>query len=214
MTKRSIHFLLFTLALLSPTALANAVEIAPGRITNPGGLQRFQGAAYNSQDDEYMLIYEGSNIPRVRQLGVDGTFLAPVVLLDSDIGVANVGIVYNPNANEYGRYLTNLGVPIGNRFVVGTGGAFGTAAYSITSDRYLVAWRKGPSPIQVKFAFIDGDSGSGNPIIERDQLANGDNAHTAWGSQTDQFMVVYSREAGTLKEETFAKLMERGRLRA
>ena len=219
MTKRSIHFLLFTLALLSPTALANAVEIAPGRITNPGGLQRFQGAAYNSQDDEYMLIYEGSNIPRVRQLGVDGTFLAPVVLLDSDIGVANVGIVYNPNANEYlaiyrsdttiyGRYLTNLGVPIGNRFVVGTGGAFGTAAYSITSDRYLVAWRKGPSPIQVKFAFIDGDSGSGNPIIERDQLANGDNAHTAWGSQTDQFMVVYSREAGTLKEETFAKLME------
>ena len=190
MTKRSIHFLLFTLALLSPTALANAVEIAPGRITNPGGLQRFQGAAYNSQDDEYMLIYEGSNIPRVRQLGVDGTFLAPVVLLDSDIGVANVGIVYNPNANEYlaiyrsdttiyGRYLTNLGVPIGNRFVVGTGGAFGTAAYSITSDRYLVAWRKGPSPIQVKFAFIDGDSGSGNPIIERDQLANGDNAHTA-----------------------------------
>ena len=219
MMKRSIPILSFALTLLSIALPAFAEEIDPGRITNPDGLQRFQGAAYNSQDDEYMLIYQGGGFPRVRRLDVTGAFLADVVLIDGAVGVSNVGIVYNPTDNEYlaiyrsdttiyGRYLDNNGQPIGSRFVVGTGGAFGTAAYSITSDRYLVVWRDGPAPVEVKYAFIDGDSSSGNPIIERNALARGDNTHTVWGSVSNKFLVVYTREVGTLKEEVFGKIVE------
>ena len=217
--KRNARFVTFALALLSPISPTLAEEIAPGRITNPGGLQRFQGAAYNSMDDEYLLIYQGDGFPRVRRLSVTGTFLADVVLIDGAIGVSNVGIVYNPSANEYlalyrsdttiyGRHLDRNGQPIGGRFVVGTGGAFGRADYSVTSDRYLVVWREGPSPIQVKYAFIDGDSSSADPVIERNALANGDNAHTAWGSANDKFLVVYTRSVGTLAEEAFGKIVE------
>ena len=218
MLKRSILSLLYTLALLFTTGLTFAAEIAPGRITNPGGLQRFQGVAYNSADDEYMLIYQGDGFPRVRRFSVAGAFLADVILIDDAIGVSNVGIVYNPTDNEYlaiyrndttifGRYLDHLGTPIGDPFVVGTGGAFGTADYSVTSDRYLVVWREGPKPIKVKYAFIDGDSSAVDPIIEKSALANGDNAHTVWGSVHDKFFVVYTRSVGTLREEVFGKIV-------
>ena len=221
MRKWSIHVLLFTSALLFlPTAFTNAAELAPGRITNPEGLQRFQGVAFNpSGGGEWMLIYQAAGAPRVRRLGLNGTFLAPFVDLDGQIGVSNVGIVYNPNANQYlvvyrtdngifGRYLGSNGQPIGNRFLVGVGGAFGTISYSETSDRYLVGWREGPTPITVRYALIDGDSTSVDPVIERKSLARGDNVHTAWGSQTDKFMVVYSRSAGTSREEVFAKILD------
>jgi len=221
MHQRSILFSLFILALLTTTPMVLAEELAPGRITNPGGLQRFQSAAYNSQDDEYMLMYQGDGIPRVRRLSVAGAFLAPVVLIDDVLpdGVSNMGLVYNPTDNEYlaiyrsdttiyGRYLTSAGNPIGDRFVVGTGGTVGTADYSVTSDRYLVVWRDGPQPITVRYAFIDGDSSSADPVIERNSLAKGDNVHTAWGSKNDKFLVVYTRQLGTLREETYAKLIE------
>jgi hypothetical protein len=220
MIKRSIHFLLFILALLfSPTALTLAEEIAPGRITNPDGLQMFQSVAYNSADDEYALLYQGDSTALARRLDTTGAFLAPVVALDGPIGVSNVVIVYNPTANEYlsvyrsdeniyGRYLDNDLTLLGSRFLIGTGGAVGTAGFSVTSDRYFVVWREGPSPIKVRYAFIEGDSTSADPIIEKNILANGDNPQTAWGSVHDKFLVVYTRTVGSLSEETFGKIVE------
>jgi len=219
MLKRSILSLLCTSALLFTSGLVLATEIAPGRITNPGGLQMFQGAAYNSADDEYLITYQGDGIPRVRRLSITGEFLADVVLLDDAIGISNVGIVYNPTANEYlaiyrsdvtiyGRYLDHTGLPIGDRFIVGSGGNFGTADYSVTSDRYLVVWREGPKPIKVRYAFVDGDSSAVDPILQKGVLAKGDNANTVWGSVHDKFLVVYTRTVGTLREEAFGKIVE------
>ncbi|MGH9460644.1 MAG: hypothetical protein ACRD1X_05475, partial [Vicinamibacteria bacterium] len=219
MIHRSIHFLIFVSALLLPAALTLAAEIAPGRIRNPDGLQMFQGVAYNSADDEYALIYQGNGTALAQRLDVTGAFIPSEVALDGPIGVSNVGIVYNPTANAYlaiyrsdeniyGRYLANDLTLLGTRFLIGTGGAVGTAAFSVTSDRYLVVWREGPSPIKVKYAFIEGDSTSVDPIIEKNILATGDNVQTAWGSVSDKFLVVYTRTVGTLAEETFGKIVE------
>jgi len=220
MFKRSIHFLVFTLALLSSTAVTVADELPPGRITNPAGLQRFQGVAYNSALDEYLLIYQGDGIARVLRVGVDGELILPEIQISETLpGVSNVGIVYNPDDDGYlalfrsdtdifGRYLDTDGTPLGPRFRIGGGGDFGTAAYSTTSQRYLVVWRQAPSPIKVQGAFIDGDPTSPDPVIQRDLLAIGDAAHAAWGSQNDKFLVIYTRIVGTDKEDVFGKLVK------
>ena len=207
--KKSILFSTFALTLFATVTIAK--EIPPGAIANPDGLQRFQGAAYNSELDEYLIIYQATP-PRVRRLSTSGNFLAPEVKVDKSISVANVGIVYNPDANQYlaiyrsddkiyGRYLDRHGLLLGSRFVIGTGGEVGEAAYSSTSGRYLVVWRKGPKPIQVRYAFIDGDSTSPKPVIKSSSLANGDSAGTAWGPANNKFLVVYSREVGEQAEE-------------
>jgi len=102
MFKRSIHFLVFTLALLSSTAVTVADELPPGRITNPAGLQRFQGVAYNSALDEYLVIYQGDGIARVLRVGVDGELILPEIQISETLpGVSNVGIVYNPDDDGY-----------------------------------------------------------------------------------------------------------------
>ncbi|MGH9460645.1 MAG: discoidin domain-containing protein [Vicinamibacteria bacterium] len=217
MGKKSIHFLTLTLALWATTAVALAKEMAPGAIANPDGLQRFQGAAYNSELDEYLIIYQG-NSPRVRRLGTNGTLLAPEVQVDKPMDVANVGVVYNPIDNQYlavyrsddnifGRYLDSHGVPLGSRFSIGTGGEVGVAAYSSKSRRFLVVWRKGPQPIHVNYALINGDSTAPKPVISSGALANGDNPQAAWGSASNRFLVVYTREVGDAKEEVFGRLV-------
>jgi len=214
--KNSLRYSALALALFAAVTLAK--EIPPGHIVNPDGLQRFQGAAYNSELDEYLLIYQGGDAPRARRLGTNGNFLAPEVRLDKAIGVANVHVVYNPDHNQYlaiyrsdnaifGRYLDGFGIPLGSRFRIGTGGEVGRAAYSTKSRRYLVAWRKGPRPIQVQYAVIHGNSTAPNSVVKSASLANGDNAHAAWGSVKDKFLVVYTREVGTAVEEVFGKLV-------
>ncbi|HEX9723515.1 MAG TPA: hypothetical protein VGC53_04455, partial [Vicinamibacteria bacterium] len=213
--RQRTHFLTLALTLVATAAIAK--EIPPGAIANPDGLQRFQGAAYNSELDEYLIIYQGDS-PRVRRLSTTGSFLAPEVRIDKPIGVSNVGLVYNPNDNQYlavyrgddkifGIYLDGHGQPLGSRFAIGTGGAVGEAAYSSTSRRYLVVWRKGPQPIHVNYAFINGDSTAAKPVIASGSLANGDNAQAAWGSVNNKFLVVYTREVGAAKEEVFGKLV-------
>src|SRR3972149_4358852 len=98
---RRTHLLVFTLALLSTAAALLAKELPPGGLTNPEGLQRFQGVAYNSALDEYLLIYQGGDIPQVRRLDVEGALIGPPIPLDQAIGIANVGLVYNPDQNQY-----------------------------------------------------------------------------------------------------------------
>src|SRR3990170_1746792 len=215
---RRTHLLVFTLALLSTAAALLAKELPPGGLTNPEGLQRFQGVAYNSALDEYLLIYQGGDVPQVRRLDVEGALIGPPIPLDQAIGIANVGLVYNPDENQYlaiyrsddqifGRYLDSKGQPLASRFRIGTGGGLGVAAYSRTSRRYLVVWRKAPAPIHVNYAFIAGDSTSPHPVIKTDALATGDNAQTAWASSNNKFLVVYTRGVGAAKEDVFGRLV-------
>jgi hypothetical protein len=215
MRQQGTQFLTLALALVAATAIAK--EIPPGAIADPDGLQRFQGAAYNSELDEYLIIYQG-NSPRVRRMDTNGSLLGPEVQVDKPIGVANVGVVYNPDDNQYlavyrsdesifGRYLDGHGQPLGSRFGIGTGGEVGVAAYSSKSRRFLVVWRKGPQPIHVNYAFIDGDSTAPKPVISSGALANGDNPQAAWGSANNKFLVVYTREAGDAKEEVFGRFV-------
>jgi len=214
--RRRTHLLVFMLALLSAAATL-ATELPPGGLTNPEGLQRFQGVAYNSALDEYLLIYQGGDVPQVRRLDIEGTLIGPAIPLDKAIGIADVGLVYNPDENQYlaiyrsdqeifGRYLDSRGQPLASRFRIGTGGQFGVA-YSRTSRRYLVVWRKAPAPIQVIYAFIDGDSTAPKPIIKTAALSNGDNAQTAWASGSNKFLVVYTRELGAAKEDVFGRIV-------
>ena len=76
MMKRSIHVSVFALALLaqslsSGNLFAQGFELPPGRILNPPGSQKSQGAAYNTLRDEYMLIFHADDV-RLRRMDPDG----------------------------------------------------------------------------------------------------------------------------------------------
>ncbi len=106
MIKRSIYFWFFAVALVaqsvSPGSLfAQANELPPGRIANPAGSQKSQGAAYNPVDDEYMIIFHGDNV-RLQRLSPEGVKLGTGISITGNIGSLNsVGIEYNPVTHDY-----------------------------------------------------------------------------------------------------------------
>lgn len=195
--------ILFCFILFSSWSFAQ--PLPPDRITNPPGLQFFMGAAYNSEDDEYFLTYAADGAPRGLRLTTDGVVLLPEIA----VGPAANGvttIAYNPNRNEYlyvyrgttvwGQYLAADGTLIGPAFVIGSGGP-PRVAYSTVSDRYVIVFQKlSVSPSQVRSVTVDGDSTTATPVLGSGVIAT--NAHSpaiAYGSISNKFLVVFSKEA-------------------
>ena len=73
---RRIAPVLFDLQFIAGTSFA---QLDPDRITNPPGLQFFQDVAYNSEDDEYFLAYEGNGVPFGLRLTPNGTTILPQI---------------------------------------------------------------------------------------------------------------------------------------
>ncbi len=111
------------------------------------------------------------------------------------LGINSVGIEYNPvedgyiagyrdsNDDIYIRHLSWDGQPLSGPFFVGSGGSFGGGgggALSVTSQRVLIVWRKGPAPVKVKYALMDADPTTANPRLATGTLVTGDGPAVDW----------------------------------
>ncbi len=193
------------------SATSQGYELFPGRIRNPAGLQLFQRAAYNPVLDNYLLLYAGgdggSQTAYVGHLSPDGVFSGETAISDA-IGVTHVNAAFNPAdgtflvvfrdgspTDIYGRYLTSDGTPIGNAFIIGSGGE-PFVKFSPTTGRYVVAWEQLSSGT-VRYRVVDGESTSPAPnITPPASFSNGLGVGLSYGSVADKFLAVYIRDVG------------------
>ncbi len=194
------------IAVLSFSAPSRGFELRPGRIRDPAGLQLFQRAVYNPIRDEFLLLYEDGRA-LVGHLSPAGVFSGETVL-SGNIGVTHVNAAFNPDDGTflvvyrdgdppeiYGRYLTSNGMPIGNAFFIGAGGA-PNIAFSPASGRYVVTWEQLSSGF-VRYRAIDGDSTSPTPnVTPVSTVAAGLTDGVAYGTVAGKFLAVYIRDTG------------------
>jgi len=197
---------LFAAAALSLPAASEGYELRPGKIRDPAELQLFQRATYNPVLDSYLLLYEDGRA-LVGHLSPSGVFSGEAAI-SANIGVTHVDAAFNPDDGTflvvyrdgdppeiYGRYLTSNGMPIGQSFFIGPGGA-PNIDFSPTSGRYVVTWEQLTSGT-VRYRVIDGDSTSASPNVTPVlTVATGLSDGVAYGSVADKFLVVYIRDAG------------------
>ncbi len=99
--------------------------------------------------------------------------------ISGNIGVTHVAAAYNPEDGTflavyrdgeppeiYGRYLTGNGMPIGNSFFIGPGGA-PHVAFSPESGRYVVTWEQLTSGF-VRYRVIQREQHVGHSSRHRD----------------------------------------------
>ncbi len=193
-----------TATLLAP--VSEGVELRPGRIRNPAGLQLVQRATYNPLRDNYLLLYEDGRA-LVSQLSPSGVASADTPL-SGNIGVTHVNAAFNPDdgtflvvyrdgdpAEIYGRYLSSDATPIGNSFFIGPGGG-PNIAFSPESGRYVVTWEQLSAGV-VRYRVVSGDSTSSPPYVTPiSTIGKGLSDGVAYGSVADKFLVVYIRDNG------------------
>src|SRR3989304_2118077 len=80
-------------------ALVYAFELAPGRIRNPdgNGLQFFMSAAYNSDQDEYLITYEGGTPYALRLSPTTNAIVGSEITLGPNTNVQDSAVAYNPD---------------------------------------------------------------------------------------------------------------------
>ncbi len=210
----ALHFL--ASVVLIP-ALASGYELRPGRVRDPAGIQLFQTAVYNPEQDSYLLLYEDGRA-LVGHLSPGGVFSGETAI-SGNIGVTHVAAAYNPEDGTflavyrdgeppeiYGRYLTGNGMPIGNSFFIGPGGA-PHVAFSPESGRYVVTWEQLTSGF-VRYRVINGNSTSGAPhVTAMSSVGGGLSDSIAYGSGPDKFLVVYVREAPGSKANVYGRFI-------
>ena len=193
-------------------ALVYAFELAPGRIRNPdgNGLQFFMSAAYNSDQDEYLITYEGGTPYALRLSPTTNAIVGSEITLGPNTSVQDSAGAYNPDRNEYlvvwrndspanisGRYLDGNGQPIGSSFSIGVGIDV-RVQYNPVDRRYIVVYFRylanGPS---VFYRMVDGDSTS-DPHLLTDQalVASGAlSSRVAYSSVSNKFLIAYAVDA-------------------
>ncbi len=154
-------------ALLSFLSVSGAwASLAPGTILRPGGLQWYVRGAFNSQRNEYFLIWAdvgAGNVIRGIRLDSNANRLpapAGTERLVSPAGVPTVtpDIAYNPNTDEYlavwsdgrsdngdlfAQFLNGNGDRIGASFAIFVGGGTQTLPrieYNPVDNLYIVVW--------------------------------------------------------------------------
>jgi hypothetical protein len=187
-------------------AVSDGYELRPGAIRNPAGLQASMRAVYNPAEDNYLLLYEDGRA-LVGHLSPAGAFSGEAVL-SGNLGISHVNAAFNPEdrtflvvyrvaspAELYGRYLTANGMPIGNAFYIGAGGA-PSLDYSTKSGRYVVTWAQLSAGV-VRFRAIHGDATSSPaPASAIQTVGQGQSDGVAYGSVADKSLVVYVRDVG------------------
>jgi hypothetical protein len=105
-------------------------------------------------------------------------------------------VVWRSGSQIYGQRYDEQGVPVADVLAIGDGGAGGTqdhpaVAYSLTADRYLVAWedsRNGDDDIYGQLVDADGTPLGTNFII---YLGNGNQEYPDVASDGTDFLVVW-----------------------
>jgi F5/8 type C domain/Fibronectin type III domain len=191
-------------------ALVYAFELPPGRLTNPdgSGLQYFMSGAYNSEQDEYIITYEGGAPYDLRLNPTTNAIIGSQVTLGPDTNVQDNVIAYSPNHNEYlavwrsdspsnifARYLDGNGQPLGAIFSVGTGSDV-RVQYNPVDDRYIITYFRYTGPT-VYYRMVDGDSTSSPHFLTGEAtLASGLSPRVAYSSASNKFLVTYVVDSG------------------
>jgi chitodextrinase len=193
-------------AVFALAALVYSYELAPGRLTNPdgGGFQYFMSGAYNSEQDEYLLTYEGGTQYALRLSPTTNAVIGSQITVGPNTNVQDNVVAYNPNRNEYlvvwrsdspsnifARYLDGNGQPIGSVFSVGVGNDV-RVAYNPVDDRYIVTYFRYLGP-KVYFRMIDGDSTSNPHLITGEvTVAGALSPRVAYSSVQNRFLIAYT----------------------
>jgi hypothetical protein len=198
-------------------AASEGYVLPPGRVRDPAGLQLFQRVIYNPILDDYLILYSDGRA-LAAHLSPAGVFSGETEI-STDLGVTNVNAAFNPDDGTfllayrrgspteiYGRYLNSDGTPIGNAFLIGTGGE-PHIAYSSVSHRYVVTWEQLSSGT-LRYRVIDGDSTSPAPMITAGAaFSTGLTPGIAYGLIADKFLVTYVREAGMQKSNVYGRFI-------
>jgi hypothetical protein len=199
-------------------AISDGYELRPGKIRNPAGLQTFMRAVYNPAEDSYLLLYEDGRA-LAGHLSPAGVFSGETAL-SGNLGISYVNAAFNPEDRTflmvyrdadpvglYGRYLTANGMPIGNAFYIGTGGA-PNLDFSTKSGRYVVTWAQLSAGV-VRYRAIHGDATSSPALATAIQtVGQGMSDGVAYGSVADKFLAVYMRDVGgTAKANVYGRFI-------
>ncbi|MFB0536813.1 MAG: PKD domain-containing protein, partial [Anaerolineae bacterium] len=207
-------------AAVYPVTVDPPIEGGNFGIGSASGMEPRPDVAYNSTNQEFLVVWQDTSGLYGRRVRYDGTLLGNQITIFPLGGPQNLAVAYNSTRNEYlvvyGGYSQGVSA-IGGQRLSATGSLLGMyivisyisqiyqhdpdVAYDPVQDRYLVVWerREGtgaddPYDIYGKLVSATGSPGSDIAICVRGESQQED-ARVAYNSASGQYLVVW-RDVG------------------